>query len=145
MKRPYRSHCFCTNMRRASQVITEYYTEKFREVGLTASQYYILINISRLKAVTAGKLAEHIGLERSTLVRNVAVLARKGLVAAAESETGLKKAYTLTERGAETLAAAQQIWDAAQSEMQTYLGQDDAAALMRVAEKLQTLRWSDER
>lgn len=134
----YRSKCFCTNLRRSANAVTEYYDRWFGDLELTAAQYYLLINLSRLDHVNAADWARYVGLERSTLVRNAQGLLRRGWIE--ESGPGRGKQFRLTQAGKALLEQAVPRWERAQAEMQSLLGQEDAAALLRITEKLQDWR-----
>ena len=49
MSKLYKSECYCTNLRRSANSITEYYNRYFNDLDLTVAQYYIIVNLSRLK------------------------------------------------------------------------------------------------
>ena len=142
MKRPYKSACYCTNLRRSANVITDYYNDIFRDTDITAAQYYMLVNISRLGETTAGELADLIGLERSTLVRNLKILVRKGWVSDAPKGHGIRNMFSLTGKGVDTVNQAKDRWDKAQADLLEFLGEEDVNAIIRISEKLQDLRES---
>ena len=80
MSKLYKSECYCTNLRRSANSITECYNRYFNDLDLTVAQYYIIVNLSRLKNANSSDLSKRIGLERSTLVRNIQGLIKKGLI-----------------------------------------------------------------
>lgn len=136
MPRFYKSPCYCTNARRSANALTEYYDNRFKSVGLTVAQYYLLINLKRLEKVNITQWAEYVGLERSTMVRNVSTLEKHGLIHVVK---GRGKVFELTEFGKDTLEKAIPIWENAQNEIKEYIGDEDAEAIKRIGEKLQSL------
>ena len=136
MPRVYKSMCYCTNARRSANALTEYYDNMFKNVGLTVAQYYLLINLKRLEKVNITQWAEYVGLERSTMVRNVSILEKHGLIHVVK---GKGKVFELTEFGKDTLERAIPIWEKAQNEIKEYIGEEDAEAIRRIGEKLQNL------
>lgn len=132
----YKSPCYCTNLRRSANWSTELYDRALAPAGLSVPQYYLLINLSRMERANAARWAERVGLDRTTLVRNVRLLEEKGLVTQAE---GRGRTFTLTEKGRTTLETAVACWETAQREMVSILGEADAAAALRICEKLQSL------
>lgn len=136
MARLYQSSCYCTNMRRSANILTDYYDKALKETGLTIAQYYLLINLSRLEKANITHWAEHIGLERSTMVRNVRLLQRLGVV---EETEGNGKTFTLSPAGERMLEEAADAWSRAQRELEDFLGAEDAGALLRIGRKLQEL------
>lgn len=137
MGRLYQSGCYCTNLRRGAGAVSNFYDNALRGAGLNASQYGLLIQLSRLKRANITCWAEHVGLERSTMVRNIRVLSEHGWVA--EQPEGHGKQFALTECGQAVLSAAIPLWEAAQSELEEFLGKDDADAILRIGVKLQRL------
>lgn len=135
MGEPYTSPCFCTNARRAASTMTELYDGALRPVGLTVAQYYLLINLSRLEPVDTTRLAGRVGLDRSTLVRNIRSLQGSGWVE--DIAKGPKHQFRLTELGRSTLARAIPAWEATQAEFVRQFGQEDAEALMLLLRKVQ--------
>lgn len=134
MTKAAKSLCYCTNLRRSANSISAYYDQVLQPAELTAAQYYLLINLSRLKTANITHWAEHVGLDRSTMVRNIKVLQTRGLIEAAE---GHGKAFTLSAKGASALETAIPLWQTAQAQMEGLLGKEDAEALLRISGKLQ--------
>ena len=130
----YQSSCYCTNLRRSANVVTDFYGSVLKNAGLTVAQYYLLINLSRLEAANITQWAERVGLDRSTMVRNVKLLESKGWISPA---AGKGKVFSLSPEGRQVLDQAIPLWQDAQAQMETLLGKEDAAAFFRIHEKLQ--------
>lgn len=130
----YESPCYCTNLRRGALWATEYYDRMLAPSGLSVPQYYLLINLSRMEKANLSQWAERVGLDRTTMVRNVKTLENKGLVAPAE---GRGKTFALTEMGKSTLARGVALWEMAQEKLRDSIGTEDADALLRICRKLQ--------
>lgn len=133
----YKSACYCTNLRRSANAISEFYDEQLKETGLTVPQYYLLINLRRLGSANITHWAERVGLDRSTMVRNIKVLQSRGFV---ESTEGHGKAFRLSETGEKALDAAIPVWNMAQEKMEAFLGKADSEAILRIGSKLQELK-----
>ena len=133
----YQSTCYCTNARRSSNILSEYYDAALCDTGLTVSQYFLLVNLSRLGKANITHWAEWVGLDRSTMVRNVKVLEKYGYLELAE---GNGKTFALSEKGKTVLEKAVPAWEQAQSQMETLLGKEDAKALLRIGAKLQQMK-----
>lgn len=136
MAKLYESPCYCTNLRRSANAVSDYYDARLRPSGLTAAQYYLLLNLSRLGSANMTRWAEHVGLERSTMVRNIHLLESRGLIAPAE---GRGRTFTLSEAGCAALDAAMPLWEGAQRELEGFLGAEDAQAVLRIGARLQEL------
>lgn len=135
MGKTYDSACYCTNLRRAANAAVDFYDAALKESGLTAAQYYLLASLSRLGGANITHWSEHVGLERSTMVRNIQPLLKRGLI---EPTEGHGKVFKVSETGASALCAAAGMWDQAQQRMEAFLG-EDAQAVLRIGAKLQTL------
>lgn len=131
-----RSVCYCTNLRRSAGAVTQYYDNALKKAGITIAQYYLLVNLSRLKSANITHWAETVGLDRSTMVRNVRVLEANEFLRPAE---GNGKTFCLSAKGNRTLNKAIPLWENAQKEIRSFLGENDAEALLRIGQKLQEL------
>lgn len=141
MSKLYKSPCYCTNLRRSANAITDYYNDALQPIGLNAAQYYLLINLSRLQTANITQWAAHVGLERSTMVRNTRVLLNHGWIE--DVPQGPGRQFCLTADGLKLVEQAVQIWTRVQDEIETFLGKKDAETLLRIAEKLQRLEESE--
>ena len=137
MVKEYKSKCYCTNLRLSANAITEYYNRCFGDLNLTVAQYYIIVNLSRVENSNASDLSKTVRLERSTLVRNIQGLIKKGLIE--EGGKGKGHQFKLTSKGKKTLENAKPKWEEAQYKIKKFLGEEDSLALLRIADKLQYL------
>ena len=137
MSKLYKSKCYCTNLRRSANAITEYYNRCFSDLDLTVAQYYIMVNLSRIKNANSSDLSKIIGLERSTLVRNIQGLIKKGWVS--EGGEGKGRQFKLTKRGEKLIENVKPKWEEVQDKIKKFLGEEDSSALLRIADKLQYL------
>jgi len=106
--------CHCLAARRKARELTRMYEAKLRPHGLKATQFSILVALAAVGPKPISVLASALGLERTTLTRGAALLARDGLVAEVQSEDGRERQLTLTGRGRRKLEAAYPAWKAAQ-------------------------------
>lgn len=129
----YKSVCYCTNLRRSANALSEIYDATLKSTGLTAAQYYLLITLWRLGSANITHWAEHVGLERSTMVRNIRPLQNRSLI---ESAPGRGKTFVLSAEGRQVLNSAIPLWQKAQKQIEATLGKEDIEALFRISEKL---------
>ena len=132
----YQSECYCTNLRRSANAVSDFYDSALKDTGLTIAQYYLLINLSRLESANITHWAKQVGLDRSTMVRNIKLLESRGLI---EKTEGHGKAFTLSAKGKESLEAAASVWNETQKKMERFLGKEDSEAILRIGSKLQDL------
>lgn len=140
MSKLYKSECYCTNLRRSANAVTYFYDNALKNIGITVSQYYLLVNLSRLERANITHWAEHVGLDRSTMVRNIKLLESKKFI---EQTEGNGKTFTLSETGKKTLDSAVAVWKDTQKKIEYFLGKEDSEAILRIGAKLQTMEICD--
>ena len=133
---PYKSICYCTNLCRSANMLSDIYDACLNPSGVTVAQYYLLVNLSRLGSANITHWAQRVGLDRSTMVRNMKPLQTRGYV---ETTKGRGKVFTLTPEGEHVLELAIPIWERTQAKIQEALGDDDTQTLVRISEKLQEI------
>lgn len=128
--------CLCTNLRRAARGVSRHYDGALEGFGINVAQYSLLCNLKRLDQPSISSLAEAMGLDRSTLGRNLRVLQGEGLVALEEGTDLRNRVVCLTSAGAERLDAALPAWEAAQNSLTARLGEDRRAVLLGLLDEL---------
>lgn len=122
-------------LRRISQKITDLYDDILSPAGVSANQFSLLANISRMEGCGTGELARRVRLEKSTLVRTLQPLLRDGLIVDNSSAGNRKRQLCVTPAGHEVLEKAVPLWNKAQAEVVSKLGTDHAA-LMELFDKV---------
>ena len=103
--------CAGGNSRLAARRITQFLERRMTDSGLTVAQFGLMAQIAAASDDTLSTLAERLGLDQSSLSRNLHALERDGLVEIAIVERDQRKrAVWLTERGARRLEAAMPVW-----------------------------------
>ncbi|MGC4054814.1 MAG: MarR family winged helix-turn-helix transcriptional regulator [Paludibaculum sp.] len=137
-------HCMCANLRRAARLVTQLYSQEM-EHWLEPAQYSLLTAISMSKAAGQTALGRILGLDKTTLSRNLKVLQRNHWIAPAASEDRRVRGYRLTEEGQALLDRANPAWLRAQERMRRALLPGEWESLMstfrRVAEAAQSARF----
>ena len=109
--------CVAQALRRAARKITRRYEAALRPVGLTMGQFTTLAALARPTAVPLTVLADQLGMDRTTLTRDLAPLERRGLVASSPSPDDRRvRAIKLTDVGRVLLDEAAPLWREAQAE-----------------------------
>ena len=106
--------CRCLAARRMARELTRLYDAKLRPHGLRATQFSILAALALKGATPISRLAEVLGLERTTLTRSATLLARKGWVSSPPSTDARERRLQLTEEGRAKLTEAFPAWKEAQ-------------------------------
>lgn len=116
--------CICTGLRQAAFDITDIYDSYLEPSGLKITMFRILRRLSAAEQVSITELAVIVGVDRSTLGRNLRVLERMDLVTFEEAEDARSRTVVLTALGRSTLAKATPLWVKAQTKMRSVLGKD---------------------
>ncbi len=105
--------------------------------GLSLAQFGMMAQVAAAADDTLGALAERMGIDQSTLSRNLRGLEMAGLVEIASAEQDLRRrAVWLTERGAQRLEAAIPIWREAHAALAKRLDPRLALRLGAASEQL---------
>ena len=128
--------CLCTQLRRASRGVTRRYDDALAAVGLGAAQFSLLRHVQRLTQPSISVLADAMGLDRSTLGRNLRVLEEQGLVQLGEGRDLRAREVRLTEAGLQRIGQAMPLWEQVQRELNARLGAERRAELMSLLEEL---------
>jgi DNA-binding MarR family transcriptional regulator len=131
--------CLCTKLRRASRGVTRLYDEALADVGLNAAQFSLLRNLQRLGQPSISALAEAMGLDRSTLGRNLRVVEGRGLLQLGGGSDQRSRQVALTDAGVRVLEQGAPLWERAQQELALRLGADKRAELMALLDDLETI------
>jgi DNA-binding MarR family transcriptional regulator len=109
------SACLCLASRRASRAITRAFDRRLRPHGIRATQFSILATLIGHGPTTMGELAEALGLERTTLSRNLDVIAAQGWVKiGVGTKDARSRIVAVAREGRRAIAAALPAWREAQ-------------------------------
>lgn len=128
--------CLGRAARRAANLVTRVYNHHLNPLGIEVTQFSILCTIALERAKSASELADMVGVERSTLARNLERLVASGLVHAERSD-GRRVVHRLTEKGLDLVAEALPLWRNAQNDLLSRLPADRDEA---IREDLKLLR-----
>jgi DNA-binding MarR family transcriptional regulator len=110
------------HVRRAARLLTAYYDEYLAPAGISGTQFTLLNEIYLNSSITIGRLAEMLGVDRTTLNRNLNLLERKKLVSSSTGEDLRMRILSLTPNGQKALKKALPHWQLAQSKVEAILG-----------------------
>lgn len=109
--------CVCGNLRMASRTVSSVYDRHLRGASLRASQLAVLWAVVALAPAPVKSIARRIAMDETTLLRNLAVLQRRGLVAIDVGDDRRQRLVTPTAAGREAFAQALPLWEKAQAEV----------------------------
>lgn len=139
MRNPVNSPCYCLMLRRAASSVTDMYDKALAEYGITLNQFSIIINLNNMSMATTTELAQQIGLERSTLVRNLKAIMAMGYIENVSGENERNNHLRVTSSGRHLLKLTIPVWQSVQDKISESLGSENAALLMDILYKLQEM------
>ena len=140
------TYCTCLALRRATRRVTQIYDAHMKPLGLRITQFAVLGQLAGTGApeaapaqVSITALARRLGLDRSTLGRNLRPLIKAGLVAMEGGEDRRAHTLALTDSGRALLEKAIPLWRDAQRLVSEKLGRDKTRALRAVLDETTTI------
>ena len=122
--------CACATLRRTDRVLTQFYDEILAPSGLHVTQFTTLATLSQAEPVTINRLAEILVMDRTTLTRNLEVLAKQHLVRIEEGEDRRTRLVHLSQEGEQALTRAWPLWQEAQARIEHALGRERFEGLL---------------
>jgi DNA-binding MarR family transcriptional regulator len=115
-------HCACFNLRKATRAVTQYYEAVLEPSGLRITQFSLLAVIRLLDTASITQLADAAVMDRTTLARNLDLLAGQKLVRIRPGADGRVREVSLTRTARVKLEAALPLWERAQMQFTERLG-----------------------
>lgn len=126
--------CPAWHARLAARRITQFFEARMSASGLSIAQFGLMAQIAAAEDDTLGALAVRMGLDQSTLSRNLKGLEEAGLIEIAVARDDQRRRMVwLTETGALRLQAALPHWRAAEEEIRGRVGGDVVRMLSDIA------------
>lgn len=117
--------CACASIRRAARLVTQLYS---REMGpdIEPSQFALLSVLHRRPGCGQMSLGRVLGLDKTTLSRNLRLMKKNGWIEPALTEDDRReRGYRLTEAGKKLVAATKPAWERAQGKLRASVGADE--------------------
>ena len=131
-------NCVCFNLRWVTRAVTRFYDAEMRRLGVRPTQTPILGALQAKDGWSMAELSEWLGMDRTTLVRNLRPLQREGLVRSSGGGRGGHVELTLTQEGRKTLTKTLPAWHAAQDKVVAILGRERWSNLIHDLERVAT-------
>ncbi|MEW5725807.1 MAG: MarR family winged helix-turn-helix transcriptional regulator [Thermodesulfobacteriota bacterium] len=109
--------CACFNLRRTTRLVSQAYDQALKPLGLKITQLSVLMAAHGMENMLLTKLAAGMGMDRTTLSRNLKLLEKKGLVELGKGEDRREIRVRLTEKGYATMKQAIPLWEEAQARL----------------------------
>jgi DNA-binding MarR family transcriptional regulator len=121
----------CTHfkLRQLLRAVARHYDAELARAGLKGTQFSLLSHVVALAPVQPTALARRMGLDASTLTRNLRVLADQGWVIQGPGDDARSRHVEPTDAGRAKLVQARRHWKKAQLGLNALLGDTRVAAL----------------
>src|SRR6185312_11776510 len=89
-------NCVCFNLRRVTRIVTQFFDAEMRRHGIRPTQGTILLALNAMESWSMAELSDRLGMDRTTLVRNLRPLQRDGLAKALGGGRGGRVEVSIT-------------------------------------------------
>lgn len=127
--------CFCLASRQAARKITRLYDGYMQKSGIRATQFTILSQLMLRGEMPIGKLAGILGMERTTLTRNLTLLETRKWISIKIGDDPRSRVIGITAQGRSMVRRGFPFWSKAQAHVGKMLGADSQAALKVLASR----------
>ena len=137
----------CTNfrLRHLMRQVARLYDAEVAKSGLKTTQYSLLSHVLRLGPVRPVDLAQAMGIDASTLTRNLKPLMAEGWLVQGEGPDARSRLVEITDEGRKKRSEAQRHWRCAQEQLNELLGVERVLALHTlIDESIAVLQAADE-
>src|SRR5581483_9598002 len=133
-------NCIAVRLRSLNRVITNFYDDALRPLGVKVSQLNILVVTAKLGLARPAQVCDFLQLDASTLSRNVERMRANGWLEVVPEEDARAQPFRLTPQGKRLIEKAVPAWEEAQRQANELLGDEGIALLDKAAKKLAGLR-----
>lgn len=129
--------CYSAMLRSASRRLGNQYNSALAPFGINITQFSLLSMIKRMEPINLSLLAKMMELERSTIGRNVRVLAKMELVVLLQGDEDHREvSLELTPEGYHLLAKARPHWEMVQHQIEDKIGEDQILLLTEILKRI---------
>ena len=123
-------NCRCFAVRKASRAVTQHYDRALRKTSMRATQFNTLTVLTQTGPIPMQDLAEFMGLDRTSLTRNLQPPARKRWVKILPGDEDRRvRMVSITPAGVAALRKALPVWKTAQAGADEVLRQAGLSAI----------------
>jgi len=123
-------NCVCFNLRWVTRAVTQFYDSEMRRHGIRTTQGTILLALKARESWNMAELSDWLGMDRTTLVRNLRPLQRDGFVNVGGGGRGNLVELTITAKGRKQIEKLTPAWKSAQSAVVKTLGEKRWSAIL---------------
>lgn len=128
-------NCVCFNLRWVTRAFSQFFISELSQHGLLPTQTPILGALAAQPGAGMAQLSDWLGMDRTTLVRNLKPLERDGLVKCSGHGRGSKVSLEITPKGRAALQKFLPDWQVAQQKVIKTLGKERWTEILRNLER----------
>lgn len=122
LKKDVAGVCVCRKSRETARKISRIYDDRLQPAGIKATQFTMLAAISLQGNATLTELAETLGMDRTTLSRNLKPLERNDLIEVSAEGYRRARSTNITNKGIAVMEKALPLWSSAQRRLKKRIG-----------------------
>lgn len=122
--------CLDYNLRKTSRIAAQHYEEVMKPCGLRNTQFSLLVAICLMDKPLINDLAQVLGMDRTTVSRNIKPLQRDGLLSIVPGEDKRSRHIVVTDTGKQRLLQAIPLWQKAHQSLQQKVGLENTQQLL---------------
>src|ERR1043166_5720676 len=123
-------NCVCFNLRWVARAVTQFYDSEMRRHGIRPTQGTILLALNAKESWNMAELSDWLGMDRTTLVRNLGPLQRDGFVRMEGGGRGSRVELSITAKGRKQIEKLTPAWKSAQRAAVKTLGERRWSAIL---------------
>jgi len=123
-------NCVCFNLRWVARKVTQFFDAEMRRHGIRPTQASILWALNAKENWNMAELSDRLGMDRTTLVRNLRPLQRDRLVQVGGGGRGNRVELAITAKGLKLIEKLTPAWNSAQSTAVKTLGEERWSAIL---------------
>lgn len=127
------TRCLCLASRRAARLITRTFDQALRVHGIRATQFTLLSALALAGPMSIGDLAEMLAADRTTVSRNLSLVAERELVSVKAGKDARARIASIAPAGQALLLEALPTWRKTQTQLTESLGDQAALGLQHLA------------
>ena len=135
--------CTCGELRKAARAVTLLYDNAYKSSGLLSTQLNVLQVIYKSDSIRITHLAKELGMDRTTLTRNLSVLERQGFIKISSGKDNRTRIVAITSKGRTGVAKAIPLWNEVQRKVKQQMGEtswnqlmDNLSQFVKIADQL---------
>ena len=133
------SDCIADKLRLINRVITSIYDDAFRSLGITMNQMNIMVVVAKFEPASPNQVGKWLHMEKSTLSRNVNLIAKNGWLQTTPLGHGRSLEIRLTRQGRALLRKGTPYWEKAQDRVGSLLKKRGVEEVKRIAHDIRSL------